>query len=117
MKLTIQNPHKLIDMYNQILPNWVVKFRSSGIFEGGKYVYGFQDDKSKVWDKYRVEIMETLKVMYDPNDMGNYQYVQLKIKAVDTQREICNTIRLEEFRNVERLMNHIIDGIYQTQIH
>ena len=117
MKLTIQNPHKLIEMYSEILPNWVVKFRSSGIFEGGKYVYGFQDDKSKVWDKYRVEIMETLKVMYNTETFQPNNYVELKIKAVDTQREICNTIRLEEFRNVERLMNHIIDGIYQTQIH
>ena len=94
-------------MYNQILPNWVVKFRSSGIFEGGKYVYGFQDDKSKVWDKYRVEIMETLKVMYDPNDMGNYQYVKIYCKDLNVpQKRGCTKfLRVDEFKEVRRVFN------------
>jgi hypothetical protein len=109
--LKIENPNKLVELYGEIAPNWVVKFRGSS---GNEYKFGLQSDNTKVWDEFLFLINKEVKVVYNPESFEPNYYVDVTINDVTSYKdEITNTIKLEEFKNPQKVVEHMIDGMTQ----
>jgi hypothetical protein len=109
MKLKIENPHRLIEMYKEIAPNWVMKFRGSS---EDVYKFGLQSNKSLVWDEFQVFIGKEMKVLWDTHNFTPHYYVVLAMNSTSSvKNEITNQISLEEVKNPQKLIEHILDGI------
>ena len=114
MKINIQNPDRLVEIYKEVAPNWVMKFRGGSGVESDTYKFGLQSDKSKVWDEFQVHIGKQTKVMYNTETFTPYHYVILAINDTNSnsmKKEITNHIKLEEFKNPNKLIGYIIDGM------
>ena len=108
MKLKIENPHRLVEMYKEIAPDWVMKFRG---ISGGAYKFGLQSDKSKVWDEFQIYITKEMKVIWDTDNFTPHYYVKLIVVEQKYRKSLTNVIRLDECRNPQKLIEHILDGM------
>ena len=109
--IKIENPNKLVELYAEIAPNWVVKYRGSS---GNAYKFGLQSDNTKVWDEFLFLINKEVKVIYHPESFEPNYYVSVLINDVTSYKdEITNTIKLEEFKNPHKVAEHMIDGMTQ----
>ncbi len=109
--LKIENPNRLVELYKEIAPNWVVKYRGSS---GNEYKFGLQSDNTKVWDEFLFVINKEVKVVYNPESFEPNYYVDVLINDVTSYKdEITNTIKLEEFKNPQKVAAHMIDGMTQ----
>ena len=111
MKIKIENPDRLVEIYKEVAPNWVMKFRGGSGDESDAYKFGLQSDKSKVWDEFQVHIGKQTKVMYNTETFTPYHYVILAINDTSSSKQIKNNIKLEEFKNPNKLIEYIIDGM------
>ena len=102
MKIKIQNPDRLVEIYKEVAPNWVMKFRGGSGDESDVYKFGLQSDKSKVWDEFQVHIGKKTKIMYNTETFTPYHYVILAMNDTNSnsmKKEITKQILLEEFKN------------------
>ena len=114
MKIKIQNPDRLVEIYKEVAPNWVMKFRGGSGVESDTYKFGLQSDKSKVWDEFQVHIGKQTKIMYNTETFTPYHYVILAMNDTNSnsmKKEITKQILLEEFKNPNKLIEYIIDGM------
>ena len=112
MKIKIENPDRLVEIYKEVAPNWVMKFRGGSGDESDVYKFGLQSDKSKVWDEFQVHIGKQTKIMYNTETFTPYHYVILAINDTNSQiKQITKQILLEEFKNANKLIGYIIDGM------
>ena len=112
MKIKIENPDRLAEIYKEVAPNWVMKFRGGSGEESDVYKFGLQSDKSKVWDEFQVHIGKQTKVMYNTETFTPYHYVILAMNDTNSQiKQITKQILLEEFKNPNKLIGYIIDGM------
>ena len=112
MKIKIQNPDRLVEIYKEVAPNWVMKFRGGSGVESDTYKFGLQSDKSKVWDEFQVHIGKQTKIMYNTETFTPYHYVILAMNDTNSQiKQITKQILLEEFKNPNKLIGYIIDGM------
>ena len=112
MKIKIENPDRLVEIYKEVAPNWVMKFRGGSGVESDVYKFGLQSDKSKVWDEFQVHIGKQTKVMYNTETFTPYHYVILAMNDTNSQiKQITKQILLEEFKNPNKLIEYIIDGM------
>jgi hypothetical protein len=109
MKLKIENPNRLVEMYKEIAPNWIMKFRGSS---GQTYKFGLQSDESKVWDEFQIYITKEMEIVYNPESFEPNYYVKLKVVEQLNRKSLTNVIRLDECRNPQKLIEHILDGMY-----
>ena len=112
MKLKIENPHKLVEMYNKMIPQWRLKFISSGYV----YKFGLTTNKRKSKDEFEIDIDNQIKVIYDSETFEHRPYVDLIMKSLVGDTRIENQIPLEEFKNADTMVQHIIDGIEELMI-
>jgi hypothetical protein len=112
MKIKIQNPDRLVEIYKEVAPNWVMKFRGGSGDESDVYKFGLQSDKSKVWDEFQVFMGKQTKIMYNTETFEPYHSVVLAINDTNSQiKQITKHIKLEEFKNANKLIGYIIDGM------
>ena len=111
MKIKIENPDRLVEIYKEVAPNWVMKFRGGSGEESDVYKFGLQSDKSKVWDEFQIHIGKQTKIMYNTETFTPYHYVILAINDTSSSKQIKNNIKLEEFKNPNKLIGYIIDGM------
>jgi hypothetical protein len=112
MKLKIENPHKLVEMYNKMIPQWRLKFISSGYV----YKFGLTTNKRKSKDEFEIDIDNQIKEIYDSETFEHRPYVDLIMKSLVGNTRIENQIPLEEFKNADTMVQHIIDGIEELMI-
>jgi hypothetical protein len=108
MKLKIENPNRLVEMYKEIAPNWIMKFRGSS---GNEYKFGLQSDNTKVWDEFQIYITKEMDVVWDTDNCTPHYYVKLKVVEQLNRKSLTNVIRLDECRNPQKLIEHILDGM------
>ena len=111
MKIKIENPDRLVEIYKEVAPNWVMKFRGGSGDESDAYKFGLQSDKSKVWDEFQFHIGKQTKIMYNTETFTHYHYVILAMNDTSSSKQIKNNIKLEEFKNPNKLIEYIIDGM------
>ena len=108
MKLKIENPHRLVEIYKEIAPDWVMKFREGS---GNDYKFGLQSDSTKVWDEFQIYITKEMDVVWDTDNFTPHYYVKLMVVEQLYRRSLTNVIRLDECRNPQKLIEHILDGM------
>jgi hypothetical protein len=106
-RIKIENPDRLIEIYKEIAPNWIMKFRGSS---GQTYKFGLQSDSTKVWDEFQIYITKEMEVIHTENITPHY-YVKLMVVEQLHKRSLTNVIRLDECRNPQKLIEHILDGM------
>jgi hypothetical protein len=108
MRITINNPDKLIEIFKDIAPDWVVKYRATDNTWKDIYVFGFQNDSSLVWDRFQLVIDRKKIALYDPYN----EFVKLTFKYMLADNvEITNTIKLDELKDLQGFCGHILDGL------
>ena len=109
--LKIENPNKLVELYQQIAPNWKIKFRGGS---GNEYKFGLQSNNSQVWDEFLFIINKEVKVIYHPESFEPNYYIDVSINEVTSYKDsITNSIKLEEFKNPQKVVEHMLDGMTQ----
>ena len=110
MKINIDNPDRLVTFVGKSLTSWKIEYIGRGI-PCDTYYY-ILTDKTNRRIKITVEIPSELEQMYDPNDMGNYQYVKINYKnqRVTPKKECTKFIKVEHFKDVRRVFNEIHNG-------
>jgi hypothetical protein len=109
--IKIANPNRLVEIYEVIAPNHVMKYRGSS---GDAYKFGIQPDNTQVWDRFLFQINKEVNVIYNPETFEPNYYVNVSIHdVISYKNEITNTIKLEEFKNPQKVIEHILDGMTQ----
>jgi hypothetical protein len=109
--IKIANPNRLVEIYNVIAPNHLMKYRGSS---GDTYKFGIQPDNTQLWDRFLLQISKEIQVVYHPESFAPNHYVKLSIHdVISYKNEITNTIKLEEFKNPQKVIEHMLDGMTQ----
>ncbi len=112
MRITINNPDKLIEIFKDIAPDWVVKYRATANTWEDIYVFGFQNDSSLVWDRFQLVIDRKTQMIHDPYNFKPHYNVKLTFKYMLADNvEITNTIKLDELKDLQGFCGHILDGL------
>ncbi len=112
MRITINNPDKLIEMFKDIAPEWVVKYRATANTWEDIYVFGFQNDSSLVWDRFQLVIDRKTQMIANPYSFIPNHSVKLTFKyMLDNNVKITNTIKLDELKDLQGFCGHILDGL------
>jgi hypothetical protein len=98
MKLNIENPNKLVEVYKTTIPQWVMWYRG----ENEKvYKFGLNTDKRLKNDEFEIHIGKTIKVGLDDETGLKEKYVVLKLRFVESGDAVKREIKLRWFKNVE----------------
>jgi hypothetical protein len=110
MKINIESPMRICEYANKVVTSWKLTYMGQGTKEGTYYYILTHKENNRI--KIKVEIHSEIEQMYDPNDMGNYQYVKIYCKDLNNpQKRGCTKfIRVEEFKEVIRVFNTIHDA-------
>jgi hypothetical protein len=112
MRITINNPDKLIEIFKNIAPEWVVKYRATANTWEDIYVFGFQNDSSLVWDRFQLVIDRKTQMIHDPYNFKPHYNVKLTFKYMLADNvEITNAIKLDELKDLQGFCGHILDGL------
>lgn len=114
MKIKIENPHKLVEIYNKLIPEWRLRFISSGYV----YTFGLTTSKRKSKDEFQIHIDTQIVVTYDSETFQPYHYVPLIMESLvgDRNHRIEKQISPKEFKNVHTMVQYIIDGIEELMV-
>jgi hypothetical protein len=108
--IKIANPNRLVEIYEVIAPNHRLNYRND---DGDSYTFGIQPDNTQVWDKFILDINKDMRVVHHPESFIPNYYVDLTIYETTTKDYITNTIKLEEFKNPRKVIEHMLDGMTQ----
>jgi hypothetical protein len=98
MKLNIENPNKLVEVYKTTIPQWVMWYRG----ENEKvYKFGLNTDKKLKNDEFEIHIGKTIKVGLDDETGLKEKYVVLKLRFVESGDSVKREIKLRWFKDVE----------------
>ena len=98
MKLNIENPNKLVEVYKTTIPQWVMWYRG----ETEKvYKFGLNTDKKLKNDEFEIHIGKTIKVHLDDETGLKEKYVVLKLRFVESGDSVKREIKLRWFKDVE----------------
>ena len=98
MKLNIENPNKLVEMYKTKIPQWVMRYRG----ESEKvYKFGLNTDKKLKNDEFEIIIGKGIKVGLDDETGLKEKYVVLKLRFVESGDAAKREIKLSHFKDVE----------------
>ena len=119
MKINIQNPQALVQFAETSLTSWKIEYIGRG--EGSDiYYYNLihKDNPNNSLHSPKmlaihIEIHSETQRMYDPNDFIGVEWV--KVRLIHPQKkDVHKFIRVEEFKDIRRVLNHIHDGARQV---
>jgi DNA-binding protein Fis len=114
MRINIENPNKLIDFVSKSLTSWKIHYVGENPTEGiYEYVLA---DKENPNIKILVQIHKETQRMYDPMSGPNEEYVKIYCNNVNQPlaRGCTKFLRVEEFKDMRRVFNHIHSGARQV---
>ena len=118
MKINIENPNRLVNFVEKSLTSWKIEYIGRG--EGSDiYYYNLihKDNPNNSLHSPKmlaihIEIHSETQRMYDPNDFIGVEWV--KVRLIHPQKkDVHKFIRVEEFKDIRRVLNHIHDGARQ----
>jgi hypothetical protein len=109
-RITIESPIRICEYANKVVTSWKLTYMGQDTKEGAYYYILTHKENNKI--KIKVEIHSEIEQMYDPNDMGNYQYVKIYCKDLNVPHKSGCTkfLKVEEFKEVRMVFNTIHEG-------
>jgi hypothetical protein len=113
-RINIETPTKLCGYANKVITSWKLTYMGQDTKEGTYYYILTHKENNRI--KIKVEIHSEIEQMYDPNDMGNYQYVKIYCKDLNVpQKRGCTKfLRVEDFKDMRRVFNQIHNAARQV---
>ena len=112
MKINIENPNRLVNFVEKSLTSWKIQYVGDNPI-GSMYEYVLKD-KEQTEIRILVQIYKETQQMYNPESFEKLDSEWVKIYCKDANvplaRGCTKFIRVEEFKDMRRVLNYIHNG-------